>query len=66
LHYVIFAADMTLMNFTPQDVSGIAPPPESEDITETLRSQIKSVMDRIGHGDEYDRKVQQAQEEKVG
>lgn len=47
-----------------QDVSGIAPPPESEDITETLRSQIKSVMDRIGHGDEYDRRVQQAQEEK--
>lgn len=57
---------MTLLNnFTPQDVSGITPPLESEDITETLRSQIKSVMDRIGQGDEYDRRVQQAQE-KVG
>jgi hypothetical protein len=59
---------MTLLNnFTPhpQDVSGIAPPLESEDITETLRSQIKSVMDRIGQGDEYDRRVQQVQD-KVG
>ncbi|PNF16323.1 hypothetical protein B7P43_G10836, partial [Cryptotermes secundus] len=49
-----------------QGVSGIAPPPESEDITETLSSQIKCVMDRIGQGDEYDRRVEQVQEKFEG
>jgi hypothetical protein len=49
-----------------QDVGGIPSAAECEDITETVRSQIKDMMDRIGQGDEHDRSVQQAQEEKVG
>jgi hypothetical protein len=58
---------MTLPNnFTPQGVSGIPPPPESEDVAETLRNQIKSVMDRIRHWDEHDSRAQEAQDKKVG
>jgi hypothetical protein len=54
-----------LNNLIPQGASGIAMTPESADILETLDSQIRCVMDHIGQRDEFDKQVQQAQEEKA-
>jgi hypothetical protein len=66
LCYVIFAVDTALLNnLIPQGASGIALTPESEDILERLDSQIRSVLDRVGQGDEFDKRAQQAQEEKA-
>jgi hypothetical protein len=65
LCYIIFSVDKALPNnLVPQDASGIALTPESEDILETLESQITRVLDRVGHGDKFNKRVQ-VQEEKA-
>lgn len=66
LCYIILAVDTILLNnLILQGASGIVLTPESEDIFETVESQIRSVVDRVGQGDEFDKRVRQAQEDKV-